>query len=503
MVTNLKAVNAQPENLSVYGYDRKKVQPGIVHFGVGNFHRCHQAVYADRLLNQGHMDWGIIGVSMRSSETRDQLAPQDFIYTQVTLSESASVTKEELNIIGSILNILVAPENPARVINQLTDSHIKLVTTTITEKGYCLTSGKINTEHPDILADLASLAAPKTVYGYIAAATIQRRDQGCLPLSILCCDNIQRGGEQLKEGVRMLIQHHDESCVAWARDNLSFASSMVDRVAPASNEALKKIVSSTLQMEDAWPVSAEPFSQWVIQDNFAGIRPALDKVGAVFTDDISLFEQAKLRFLNAGHSIISVLGYLHELPTIHAALEKSNILVFTLRALHENVLPAVETPNGFSSENYISEILARFKNSALPYTAQQVNTDSSQKIQQRWFPTIDEALAKNRNTSFLSFIVAAWIVYVQRALKADQLNDPAFLSSHKKTRLPQSTDIARQVLLKASAEQYKFYNSGPFMDSVSSNYKDLSTSNISDALTRFLSQHSQTVTATNKEEPHA
>jgi fructuronate reductase len=509
LTNRLQKSTPSAATVSVFTYDRTKVQPGIVHFGVGNFHRCHQAVYVDKLLSQGDLDWGIVGVSMRSSETRDQLAPQNFIYTQVTLSESSSVIKQEFSIIGSILNILVAPENPTKVINQLTDSSIKLVTTTITEKGYCLTSGKIDTEHPDFLADFTSLKAPKTIYGYIAAAAIKRSELGGSPLSVLCCDNIQRGGEQLEEGVRMLLQHHDRLSSDWAKDNLCFAASMVDRVAPASHETLKKVVGDVLQMEDAWPVSAEPFSQWVIQDNFAGNRPAFDKVGAVFTNDITLYEQTKLRFLNAGHSIISVLGYLHKQPTIHEALEQPNILEFALRALHENVLPVVDTPHDFNSEDYISDILERFKNSALPYTVQQVNIDSSQKIQQRWFPTIDEALAKSETTTFLSFALATWVFYIQKALMVGELNDPGIFDSLQQNKVSQSTLVVRQTLLCAGAGQYEFYTSDAFMTSVSNNYKALMTDDISDVLIRFLSQHSQhsqhlqTVSSAKKEEPHA
>lgn len=452
-----------------------------MHFGVGNFHRTHQAVYVDKLLSQGSVDWGIVGVSMRSSSIRDQLAPQDFLYTEVTLNKD-----KKLRIIGSILNILVAPENPAAVIDQVADSNIKLVTTTITEKGYCLSSGQINNVHSDIVADRVSLEIPRTIYGYLAAAIIQRRKHSGAPLSVLCCDNIQSGGELLQTGVQMLLQQHDKDSLDWAKKQVSFASSMVDRVAPKTNESLKQLVRSMLKLEDAWPVSAEPFSQWVIEDKFAGERPAFDQVGALFTDDISLYEQMKLRLLNAGHSIISVLGYLDNRPTVHQALEEPSILDFTQKALHKNVLPVTIMPSNYKGKGYISEVIQRFENNALPYVVQQVNTDSSQKIQQRWFPTIDDALAQNTHTALMSFIVAAWVIYVQKALDAGELNDPLrdeFLAVHQ-----QSEEIVRQFLLIAGADRFDFFKSVPFMATILNNYETLKNTEIITGLTQFLSQ---------------
>ncbi|MGI9288012.1 MAG: mannitol dehydrogenase family protein [Pseudomonadales bacterium] len=486
----LTTAAAKTKNATKDFYNRDNIQPGIVHFGVGNFHRCHQAVYVDKLLSLGGLDWGIMGVSMRSGKIRDQLAPQDFLYTVVTLSKDI-----ELSIIGSILNILVAPENPAVVINQVADNNIKLVTTTITEKGYCLSSGQIDNEHRDFIADSASLETPRTIYGYLAAAIIQRRKNGrhCkhggAPLSVLCCDNIQSGGEHLQAGVQRLLQHHDQVSKDWAKIHVSFASSMVDRVAPKTDESLKQLVHAALELEDAWPVSAEPFSQWVIEDRFAGERPAFDKVGALFTDDISLFEQMKLRFLNAGHSIISILGYLDNQATVHQALEQPSILDFVQKALHENVLPVATLPTDFKGEGYISDVIQRFRNSALPYTVQQVNTDSSQKIQQRWFPTIDDALAQYADSALMSFMVAAWAIYVHKALDAGELNDPLrddFLAAQR-----QGEDIVSQFLLIAGADRFGFYNSTPFMAAVLSDYNTLQNTEITTALTQFLSRREE------------
>lgn len=475
---NLRA--ARTENVARGSYTRDDIRPGIVHFGVGNFHRCHQAVYVHKLLCMRELQWGIVGVSMRSSKLRDLLAPQDFLYTEVTLSKHT-----ELRLIGSILDILVAPEDPAAVIRQVADANIKLVTTTITEKGYCLSSGHIDTEHPDIVADSESLEAPVTIYGYLAAALIQRHKKKGEPLSVLCCDNILSGGEHLQAGVQMLLQRHNRDSLKWTKEHVSFASSMVDRVSPATDDSLKQVVRDTLDLEDAWPVSAEPFSQWVIEDKFSAERPPFDKVGALFTDDISLFEQMKLRFLNAGHSIISVLGYLNGQASVHQALEQAAILDFFQQALHDSILPVATIPANYKGEDYIFEVLQRFKNSALPYAVQQVNTDSSQKIQQRWFPTIDDALAQQADTGLLSFIVAAWVSYVLKALGAGELNDP--LCDKFMTAQRHGGDVVQQFLLIAGADRFSFFQSTDFMEAVMSDYKTLENTDITTALVQHLS----------------
>ena len=469
-------------HISKENYDRDVIKPGIVHFGVGNFHRCHQAVYIDKLLGQGDLEWGIIGVSMRSSKIRDALKPQDFLYTEATLGSQI-----EFRIIGSILDILVAPEDPVAVINQLADTNIKLATTTITEKGYCLSSGQIDSDHPDIVADKNSLERPRSIYGYIAAAIIQRSKDHAAPLSVICCDNIQDGGVTLREGVDMLLELHAKDVLGWAEKNVSFASSMVDRVSPATDQSLNQLVNSTLEFDDAWPVSAEPFTQWVIEDKFAGIRPALDQVGALFTDDISLYEQMKLRLLNAGHSIISVLGYLDNREMIHQALKQPYILKFVQKALHENLLPVTDIPEDCRGEDYISDVIQRFHNSGTPYRAQQVNSDSSQKIRLRWFPSIDNALAQRTNTKLMSFFVAAWVIYIEKALSAGELSDP--LSDHFSSEYENDMETVHHFLVVAGANSFNFINSALFMSDVLDTYITLKQSDVKVALNLFLAKH--------------
>ena len=405
--------------VEVPSYAQASITAGIVHFGTDNFHRAHQAIYCDALLNEGETRWGITGVSLRSSDVRDKLSPQDFLYTQATLGDATSY-----RIIGAIQSILVAPENPKIVIDTVAHDKTQLVTTTITEKGYCLSSGEIDRAHPGIIRDLRSLGLPQTIYGYLAAALIKRSaDQGA-PLTILCCDNVHAGGVHLREGVHILLKRHSPETQIWVTQNVAFSSSMVDRVTPATNEALKEVVAARLGLYDAAAVAAEPFTMWVIENRFAGKRPPLDRVGAIFVDDIAGFERTKLRFLNAGHSMLAALGYLAGDRFIHEALQRPTLARFTEQALRRNVLPVTPVPESIGIDGYIDQVLERFRNRNLPYTVLQVGTDSSQKIQQRWLPTIDDALAQGQDVSYLAFALASWVSFIRQALLNDNLNDP-------------------------------------------------------------------------------
>lgn len=413
--------NNLPESAVLYKYDRDAVSAGIVHFGIGNFHRAHQAVYCDDLLNHGSTQWGIIGVSLRSSKVYDALESQDYLYTLATLA-----TTPEYRIIGAIKDILVAPRNPQAVIDVIADTTTQVVSSTITEKGYCLDSGKVDFAHPDLRVECGSMSEPKTIYGYLARGIAKRRHAAGpgSKLTIMCCDNISGGGETLQSGVHHLLGLHDPAALAWCQKNVTFVSSMVDRVCPATDQALRDRIGRDTHLQDAWPVSTEPFSQWIIEDGFAGRRPEFDTVGAAFVEDIAPFEQMKLRYLNAAHSIVSTLGYLSGAQFVHEALAKTEILNFTRQILRQSILPNAPVPEGYDGAAYIEQVLERFQNGSLPYATLQVGTDSSQKIQQRWFPTIDQALSRNADTSHFEFCLAAWAVFVQTALESGELSDP-------------------------------------------------------------------------------
>lgn len=463
------------------GYTPASVTSSIVHFGTGNFHRAHQAVYCDTLLNQGRTGWGITGISLRSPTMRDNLAPQDFLYTQATLSETTAY-----RIIGAIQNLLVAPENPQAVIETVACNQTRLVTTTITEKGYCLSSGEIDREHQGIFRDIESLRAPQTTYGYLAAALIKRCAEQGAPLTILCCDNMHAGGKHLQDGVKMLLERHSRETLPWVAEHVAFSSSMVDRVTPATDEHLKKEVAERLGVYDAAPVAAEPFSQWIIEDRFAEERPPFDLAGALFVEDIAPFERIKLRFLNAGHSMLAALGYLTGDRFIHESLQRPTLARFTEQTLKCTVLPVTAVPDSVSGEAYIDQVLARFRNGNLPYAVLQVGTDSSQKIQQRWLPTIDDALSQGKDASYLAIALAAWVSFIRQALLNDDLNDP-LCDAFAQCKSSDTASDVQNFLALVGADQFTFFNNTPFMASVRQFHQTIEETGVEQALDIFLS----------------
>jgi len=457
-------------------YQRASITSGIVHFGSGNFHRAHQAVYCDALLNEGETQWGITGVSLRSPDVRNRLLPQNFLYTQATLGGTTSY-----RVIGSVLDVLVADENPQAVIDAIAHPKNQLVSTTITEKGYCLANGEIDLDHPGIVSDRESLIHPQTTYGYLAAALISRAGDLGRPLTVLCCDNMHAGGEHLRRGVDMLLQDHRPKAKSWVAQNVSFCSSMVDRVTPATDRSLKAEVAQRLGLVDAAPVAAEPFTQWVIEDRFAGERPPFDRVGALFVGDIEPFERIKLRFLNAGHSMLAALGYLAGDRFIHEALNRPALASFTEQALKRNVLPVIPVPEGVTGEAYIDEVLERFGNSNLPYAVLQVGSDSSQKIQQRWLPSIDEALAQDGDVAYLAFALAAWVSFIRKALVNDELNDPLKDAFVRDQQVDSSSDVQRFLSL-IGAERFACYSNVLFMATVEQFHKEIEAMGVEQAL---------------------
>jgi len=420
-MSQLSAKNL-PDTTRRFSYDRAAVKTGIVHFGLGNFHRAHQAVYVEDLLERGKTEWGITGVSLRSPAMREDLAPQDFLYTLAVLGRETT----EYRVIGAIQNVIAARETPQAVVDIIASPDTHVVSSTITEKGYYLSSGSVDFEHSAFEVELKSLGSPSTIYGFLAAGIAQRfkTNPDGPKLTVMCCDNISAGGESLAQGVMHLLELHHPDAQVWAQNHVSFISSMVDRVSPATDEALRTKVLAETGRRDARPVSAEPFTQWIIEGSFAGKRPNFDKVGAVFVNDIAPFEQMKLQYLNAAHTIASTLGHLCGDIYVHEAIERPDLFSFMRRALYENVLPHADVPNGYDGASYIEDVIARFKNGNLPYANLQVGTDSSQKIQQRWFPTIEAATSKNAPSPFFAFSLGAWVNFIHTALETDVLNDP-------------------------------------------------------------------------------
>jgi fructuronate reductase len=381
---------------------------GIVHIGAGAFHRAHQAVYIDDLLAR-HPDWAICGVSLHGTDVRDALRPQDGLYSLLLLGQQT-----QLRVIGSIRELLSARDESAAVLARLADPAVRLVTLTVTEKGYCLAGQNLDMAHPDIALDLASPDTPRSAIGYIVAGLRQRRKLGHAPYTVLSCDNLADNGHRLRRAVLQYAQRIDETLAAWIDAQASFPCSMVDSITPATDDALRERVSAQLSCTDAWPIQRETYTQWVIEDRFCNERPPFELAGATMSHDIAGYDRAKLRLLNGAHSTLAYLGSLMNLETVAEAMSEPLLAGFVERLMREGIAPVITLPEGLQAPAYIDAILARFRNPAIRHRLAQIAWDGSQKLPVRLLSTIADALAANKPIASLCLSIAAWMQFVRR-----------------------------------------------------------------------------------------
>ncbi len=391
-------------------YNRAELKPGIVHIGIGAFHRAHQAFYTEAALNQFGGDWGIIGCSLRSANVRDQLVPQDCLYTLVERSNAG----EKLQIIGAVVDTLVGPENPSAIINAIAQSSIKIVSMTITEKGYCHdpATGNLQLQHPDIVHDLENLDKPVSAIGFIVAGLQKRYQQQQRAFTVLSCDNLPNNGEVLERVVLQFAEKISADFAKWIKANATFPCSMIDRIAPATTEEDKQDLEKRLGFRDEGLVTCEPFTQWVIEDKFSDGRPDWDKVGVLMVDDVRVFEKIKLRLLNGAHSIMAYTGYLSGYQFISQVMENPAFVKMIKTHMAREAGETLQAPQGFDIEAYKQQLIDRFSNKALKHKTWQIAMDGSQKIPQRWLETLRQQLQTTRHIDIICLGLAAWIRYV-------------------------------------------------------------------------------------------
>jgi len=389
-------------------YDRATVTPGIVHLGIGAFHRAHMAVYVDDILAQ-EPSWGIIGASLRRPDTKDALAPQDCLYT-VAIRDAAGT---KARVIGSILDVLDANSQRPELIVAMADPRIRIVSLTVTEKGYCHdpATGNLDARHPDIIADLANPAAPVSAPGLIVRALELRREAGNAPFTVMSCDNLPSNGKTVGRIVTQFARLRDPALADWIEANVAFPSTMVDRIVPATTDADRDTVRELTGTEDAWPIMTEPFTQWVIEDHFPQGRPAWETVGAQLVDEVEQFELMKLRMLNGSHSTMAYLGYLGGYQYVNEAIGDAGIRTLIHGLMTEEVMPTLPMPRA-ELEAYRDALLDRFANPALKHRTWQIAMDGSQKLPQRLLGTIRDRLAAGQGYTRLALGVAAWMRYV-------------------------------------------------------------------------------------------
>ncbi len=389
-------------------YDRTKLTPGIVHLGIGAFHRAHMAVYVDDLVAR-HPVWAIVGASLRRPDTKQALEPQDFLYTIAVRDASGTSCR----VVGSILDVLDATTQRSELLELMAHPSIRIVSLTVTEKGYCHdpATGELDEDHPDIIHDLDNPGEPVSAPGVIVRALELRRAAGTAAFTVMSCDNLPANGRTTKRIVTRLADLRDPALGEWVRDNVRFPSTMVDRIVPATTDADRALVAELTGLEDAWPIMTEPFTQWVIEDDFAAGRPPFEEAGAEIVADVEPYELMKLRMLNGSHSTLAYLGYLAGHEHVSDAIGDPAFRRLIHGLMTEEVMPTLPMPRAHL-EAYRDRLLKRFANPALRHRTWQIAMDGSQKLPQRLLGTIRDRLAAGQGIGRLALGVAGWMRYV-------------------------------------------------------------------------------------------
>jgi fructuronate reductase len=392
---------------------------GIIHLGLGAFFRAFGVPWIAEAARAGGGDWGILGVSLRSPSVRNALKPQGYAYTAVELAP----TGERCQVIENVHDMLVAPEDPEALLTAMSNPSVRIVSLTVTEKGYCHNpaTGKLDLDHPDIVYDLAG-ELPKSAPGFLVRALQARRAAGRPPFTVLCCDNLPNNGRVVRGAVLDLAREVDPELADWIEAEGRFPSTMVDRIVPATKPEDIARLEQLAGYHDAAPVMHEPFRQWVIEDNFVGgARPDFAAVGVQLVDDVTPYEHMKLRMLNGAHSSLAYLGYLAGHETIAETTGDPVFAGFVEHLWKNEIIPALTPPDGVDLHAYADELLERFRNPAIRHRTWQIAMDGSQKLPQRILGTLQENLDAGRASPGLLLALAAWMRYVGGT---DEKGDP-------------------------------------------------------------------------------
>ena len=414
-MTELNQANLGSLKIPVPSYDRSRVTVGIVHFGVGGFHRAHQAMYIDQLMEQGKaLDWGICGVGVMPFDLKmkEALQSQDCLYTLVQKAPDGSWTPR---IIGSIVQYLYAPDDPDAVIEKMADPATRIVSLTVTEGGYNFhpVTGKFDDTNPAVQADLVPGAVPATTFGLITEALVRRRARGIEPFTVMSCDNIQGNGHMAQEVFGAFARLRDPELGEWVEGNVLFPNSMVDRITPVTTDDDRTQISERFGVEDAWPVVCEPFTQWALEDKFSSGRPPLQDVGVQVVPDVMPYELMKLRLLNASHQALCYFGYLAGYRLVHEVAQDQLFANFLLDYMNREATPTLAPVPGIDLDTYKLQLIERFSNSAVRDTVARLCAESSDRIPKWLLPVIRENLAADRDVTLSAAVVASWARYAE------------------------------------------------------------------------------------------
>ena len=396
-----------PDHIERPTYDRSALTPGIVHIGLGNFHRAHQAWYLHRLMQQGEaFDWAIIGAGVRPGDAamRERLLAQDCLTTLIELDPSSARTE----ITGAMIDFLPVEDGNGALIRAMSDPAIRIVSLTVTEGGYYQTAtGALDTAHPDVLHDAANPDTPRTAFGAMVAALAARRAAGNGPFTGQCCDNLQGNGAILRQTVVGLARLSDPDLADWIDANAAFPDAMVDCIVPATGPAELDLVRG-LGIDDAAPVTHENFRQWVIADDFCAGRPPWEKAGATMTPDVHAYETMKIRMLNAGHQVLASPGEILGVPTVAACMQDADIAAFFQKVESTEITPYVGPVPGMTPQDYLALITRRFSNPKIHDTTRRVAFDGSSRHTGFILPILRDALAAGGSIEGLALTEALW-----------------------------------------------------------------------------------------------
>ncbi|WAJ37512.1 mannitol dehydrogenase family protein [Pseudomonas sp. GOM7] len=396
-------------------YDPRTLRNGIAHIGVGGFHRAHQAVYTDALMNRGQaLDWGICGVGVRSEDRamRDALASQDFLYTLVELGDEPNLP---VRVIGAITDMLLIEESPQALIDKLADPAIRIVSLTITEGGYCIddSTGEFLAELPAIAHDLRHPESPRSVFGLLCAALAKRRAAGIPAFTLMSCDNLPHNGEVTRKALLAFAHLADHELATWIDHHVSFPNAMVDRITPMTSAAHRQQLAEEHGVEDSWPVVCEPFVQWVLEDRFVNGRPAWEEVGVQFTDDVTPYEEMKIKLLNGSHLALTYLGFLKGYRYVHETLNDPLLRRYVRTFMDLDVTPQLAPVPGIDLHVYKDTLIERFSNQAIADQLERVCSDGSSKFPKFIVPTLNRLIEDGRPLERAALVVAAWALYLK------------------------------------------------------------------------------------------
>jgi mannitol 2-dehydrogenase len=426
---SLATLGGLDAKISVPKYARSSLRAGIVHFGVGNFHRAHLAVYLDDLFNMGlGQDWALIGAGVMPSDEvmRQKLSDQDYLTTIV--EQDANFTAAR--VISSMVDF-IAPVDRTRLLDTLALPSIRIVSLTVTEGGYMIdpATGKFDPHHPALQRDSKNPEDPNTVFGLILAGLKKRRAAGIAPFTVMSCDNVPHNGVVTRNAVAGLARLMDAELAQWVETNVAFPNSMVDRITPATSDRERQFVSQHFGLQDQWPVFCEEFKQWVVEDNFPLGRPEWEKVGATFVRDVTPFEYMKIRILNGGHAVIAYAGGLLDVHYVHEAMEHPLIAAFLDKVETEEIIPTVLPVPNTDIADYYKLIVRRFSNPKIGDTVRRLCLDGSNRQPKFIVPTAADRLAQGKSVDGLALESALWCRYCFGTSDSGQMieaNDPSW-----------------------------------------------------------------------------